>query len=134
MANELLSSLKILLSQIQQGEKNATDVVKNLNTWARDIGELIKDKVEEEVERSVKKMGFVKKDEYRALEIRVQRLESQLKRSSRSTVKVSEKISTTKKAKNTSSSISKKRNTVKKRSTTLEKKSARGSKRKAVKA
>ena len=79
MANELLSSLKILLTQFQQGEKNASDVVKNLNTWAREIGDIIKDKVEEEVERSVKKMGFVKREEHRALEMRVQKLESQLK-------------------------------------------------------
>ena len=79
MANELLSSLKILLTQFQQGEKNASDVVKNLNTWAREIGDIIKDKVEEEVERSVKKMGFVKGEDHRALEMRVQKLELQLK-------------------------------------------------------
>lgn len=82
MASEVLSSIKVLLSQLQQGEKNASDVVRNLNTWAREIGDLIKDKVEEEVERSVKKMGFVKREEYRSLEARVKALEAHIKATS----------------------------------------------------
>ena len=131
MANELLSSLKILLSQIQQGEKNATDVVKNLNTWARDIGELIKDKVEEEVERSVKKMGFVKKDEYRALEVRVQRLETQLKRSSTATAKA--KSSPVRKAKKTATSKAQKSNTAKRKSSKQGNRAVQSSKRKVSK-
>ena len=131
MAHELLSSLKILLSQIQQGEKNATDVVKNLNTWARDIGELIKDKVEEEVERSVKKMGFVKKDEYRALEVRVQRLETQLKPSSTATAKA--KISPVRKAKKTATSKAQKSNTAKRKSSKQGNRAVQSSKRKATK-
>lgn len=78
MANDLFSSLKTLLSQVQQGEKNASDLLKALNTWAKEIGDLVKDKVEEEVERSVKKMGFVKKEQFLALEQRVKVLEKSL--------------------------------------------------------
>ena len=76
MANDLFSSLKILVQQFQEGEKNASDLMKSLNTWAKEIGDLIKNKVEEEVESSVKKMGFVKKDQFVALEARVKKLES----------------------------------------------------------
>lgn len=76
MANDLFASLKTLVTQFQEGEKNASDLMHSLNTWARDIGDLIRDKVEEEVESSVKKMGFVKRDEFNALEARLRELES----------------------------------------------------------
>lgn len=105
MASELLSSIKVLLSQFQQGEKNASDVVKNLNTWAREIGDIIKDKVEEEVERSVKKMGFVKKEEYRSLEARVKALEGRITSiSSKSPSREGQKPSQRRSAKKSSSS------------------------------
>ena len=81
MARDVLSSLKTLLAQLQEGERNASDLVKGLNTWAREIGDLIKDKVEEEVERSVKKMGFVKREQFAALEARVKFLEKSLAKS-----------------------------------------------------
>ena len=75
MANDLFSSLKTLISQIQEGEKNASDLVKSLNQWAQEIGDIVKDKVEEEFETRVKKMGFVKKEEFSALQARVKELE-----------------------------------------------------------
>lgn len=75
MARDFVNSLKVLLAQLQEGEKNASDLLKGLNIWAREVGDLIKDKVEEEVERSVKKMGFVKKEQFASLEARVRTLE-----------------------------------------------------------
>ena len=99
MANDLLASLKTLLSQFQEGEKNATDLIKSLNQWAREIGEIIKDKVEEEVESSVKKMGFVKREDFLALQARVKALEGQNK--SRG------KVASTKKSENKKSAINK---------------------------
>lgn len=79
MARDIFSSLKTLLAQFQEGEKNGSDLIKALNAWAREIGDLIKDKVEEEVERSVKKMGFVKREQFAALESRVRELEKSTK-------------------------------------------------------
>lgn len=75
MASELFTAMKVLFAQVQEGEKNASDVMKSLNQWAREIGDIIKDKVAEEVETSVAKMGFIKKEEFTALERRVKELE-----------------------------------------------------------
>lgn len=85
MASEFMTSLKTVLQQLQDKEKSTSDLVKNLNTWAREVGDLIKNKVEEEVETSVKKMGFVKAERFTALEARVKKLESA--RTSKSSVK-----------------------------------------------
>jgi hypothetical protein len=64
MASDLLSTLRVYLSKISDGEHNPSEVVSALNTWLRDSGESIKVKIEEEVERSVKKMGFVKQADF----------------------------------------------------------------------
>jgi len=85
MAGDLFTSLKVLLSQLQEGEKSASDLRKSVSTWARDISDLIRDKVEEEVEASVKKMGFIKRDQYLALESRVAELEKKLVKKGRTT-------------------------------------------------
>ena len=123
MASEFISSMKILLEQLQQGEKNASDVMKNFNIWAREIGDLIKDKVEDEVERSVKRMGFVKKDEYKALEVRVQKLEAALnKRAVRANAKV----------KSAAGKVSPKKKTAPRTQVSTKKVSARTVRRKAV--
>jgi len=83
MARDIFSSLKTLLAQFQEGEKNGSDLIKALNAWARESGDLIKDKVEEEGERSVKKMGFVKREQFAALESRVRELEKSTKASNK---------------------------------------------------
>jgi hypothetical protein len=64
MASDLFSTLRVYLSKISEGDHNPSEVVAALNTWLRDSGESIKVKVEEEVERSVKKMGFVKQADF----------------------------------------------------------------------
>jgi BMFP domain-containing protein YqiC len=49
------------------GDKSATDVADSVNTWLKEGGEALKVKIEDEVERSVSKMGFVKRGEFEAL-------------------------------------------------------------------
>ena len=111
MARDFVTSLKVLLSQLQEGERSASDLLKGLNIWAREVGDLIKDKVEEEVERSVKKMGFVKKEQFSSLEARVRTLEKNVK-SSRATTS-QQKSSTAPKTRKKSAKISKKKATTK---------------------
>lgn len=93
MASDFLTSLKTLLQQVQEKEKSPSDLVRNLNSWAREIGELIKSKVEEEVESSVKKMGFVEKRDLAALEARIARLENMQRRLKKKAVKSATKKS-----------------------------------------
>lgn len=65
--SDFLSTLKSFANNVQLGNKSATDVADSLNAWLKESGEALKVKIEDEVERSVSKMGFVKRGEFEAL-------------------------------------------------------------------
>jgi hypothetical protein len=77
MANDIFSTLRTYLSKISDGDKNASEVASTVNQWLREGGEALKIKIEDEVERSVSKMGFVKCGEFEALKEEVARLRMQ---------------------------------------------------------
>jgi len=74
MANDIFSTLRTYLNKVSDGDKNASEVASTVNQWLREGGEALKIKVEDEVERSVSKMGFVKRGEFEALKEEVARL------------------------------------------------------------
>ena len=74
MANDIFSTLRTYLTKVSDGEKSATEVAAAVNAWMREGGEALKVKIEDEVERSVTKMGFVKRGEFEALKEEVARL------------------------------------------------------------
>ena len=76
MANDIFSTLRTYLTKVSDGEKSATEVAAAVNAWMREGGEARKVKIEDEVERSVTKMGFVKRGEFEALKEEVARLKS----------------------------------------------------------
>jgi BMFP domain-containing protein YqiC len=55
------------VNNVQIGDKSATQVADSVNAWLKEGGEALKVKIEDEVERSVSKMGFVKRGEFEAL-------------------------------------------------------------------
>ncbi|MEK6648584.1 MAG: hypothetical protein AABY37_04635 [Actinomycetota bacterium] len=71
MAKDLFSALKVYLTKVTDGERSPKEIVSEVSTWVRESGESVKSKIEEEVEKSVSKMGFVKREE-------VDRLKSEL--------------------------------------------------------
>ena len=89
--SDFLSTLKSLSNNVQLGNKTATDVADSLNAWLKEGGEALKVKIEDEVERSVSKMGFVKRGEFEALKQEVAALK-------KGTTKKSAKKATVKKA------------------------------------
>ncbi len=89
--SDFLSTLKSLSNNVQLGNKTATDVADSVNAWLKEGGEALKVKIEDEVERSVSKMGFVKRGEFEALKQEVAALK-------KGTPKKSEKKATVKKA------------------------------------
>ena len=89
--SDFLSTLKSLSNNVQLGNKTATDVADSVNAWLKDGGEALKVKIEDEVERSVSKMGFVKRGEFEALKQEVAALK-------KGTTKKSAKKATVKKA------------------------------------
>jgi BMFP domain-containing protein YqiC len=89
--SDFLSTLKSFANNVHLGDKSATDVADSVNTWLKEGGEALKVKIEDEVERSVSKMGFVKRGEFEALKQEVAALK-------KGTPKKSAKKATVKKA------------------------------------
>lgn len=79
MANDLLSALRTYLTKISSGEKTPQEVAAALNAWARESGEAIKVKIEEEVKKNVSRMGFAKASDLKRLEREVMELKSLLR-------------------------------------------------------
>ena len=98
MANDLLSALRTYLSKVSSGEKSPQEVAAALNAWARESGEAIKVRVEEELQRSAKKMGFAKQEDLDRLAREVEVLKSKLVVGGRSGAATAKKTSTKKTA------------------------------------
>ena len=79
--NDFLSTLKSIANNVQLGNKSATDVADSVNAWIKESSEALKVKIEDEVERSVSKMGFVKRGEFEALKQEVASLKKGAKKS-----------------------------------------------------
>ena len=95
--SDFLSTLKSFANNVHLGDKSATDVADSVNAWLKEGGEALKVKIEDEVERSVSKMGFVKRGEFEALKQEVASLKkgSTVKKSSK---KIASKPNASKKA------------------------------------
>ena len=97
---DFFSTLKSFANNVHLGDKSATEVADSVNAWLKEGGEALKVKIEDEVERSVSKMGFVKRGEFEALKQEVASLKkgkTATKSSKKSTVKKSAVKKTVKK-------------------------------------
>ena len=74
MANDLFDSLRTYINKVTVNEKSAAEIANSVNAWVRESGEAVKLKIEEEVEASVLRMGFVKRAEFEALAAEVAKL------------------------------------------------------------
>ena len=83
--SDFLSTLKSIANNVQLGNKSATDVADSVNAWIKESSEALKVKIEDEVERSVSKMGFVKRGEFEALKQEVASLKNGGKRTTTGT-------------------------------------------------
>mgnify|MGYP000906695396 FL=1 len=70
-SNDLFSTLRTYISKVTEGEKSPAEVAAALNGWARESADALKSKIHEEVEASVSKMGFVKREEFDRLAAQV---------------------------------------------------------------
>ena len=59
--SDIKATIKSLIENLQLGNKSGTEVAQSVNVWLKEGGEALKVKIEDEVERSVSKMGFVKR-------------------------------------------------------------------------
>ena len=74
--NDLRSTFISFTENLASGNKSAADVADSLNSWLKEGGEALRVKIEDEVERSVSKMGFIKRGEFEALRQQVAELAS----------------------------------------------------------
>jgi hypothetical protein len=74
MANDLFDSLRTYITKVSVNAKSAAEIANSENAWVRESGEAVKQKIEEEVEASVLRMGFVKRAEFEALAAEVAKL------------------------------------------------------------
>ena len=65
--SDIKATIKSLIENVQLGNKSGTEVAQSVNLFLKEGGEALKVKIEDEVERSVSKMGFVKRGEFEAL-------------------------------------------------------------------
>jgi BMFP domain-containing protein YqiC len=70
-ANDLFSTLRTYIGKVTEGERTPAEVAAAVNSWARESAEALKAKIHEEVEASVAKMGFIKRDEFDRLAAQV---------------------------------------------------------------
>ncbi len=70
-ANDLFSTLRTYISKVTEGERTPAEVAAAINSWARESADALKAKIHEEVEASVSKMGFIKRDEFDRLAAQV---------------------------------------------------------------
>ena len=91
--SDIKATIKSLIENLQLGNKSGTEVAQSVNLWLKEGGEALKLKIEDEVERSVSKMGFVKRGEFEALKQEV----AALKKGSASAKKSPAKKSSAKK-------------------------------------
>jgi BMFP domain-containing protein YqiC len=97
MANDLFDSLRTYINKVSVNEKSAAEIANSVNAWVRESGEAVKQKIEEEVESTVLRMGFVKRAEFDALAAEVARLGGKPISKKTSAKKTSAKKSATKK-------------------------------------
>jgi len=95
--SDIKATIKSLIENVQLGNKSGTEVAQSVNVWLKEGGEALKVKIEDEVERSVSKMGFVKRGEFEALKQEV----AALKKGGASAKKSPSKKSAVKKIKKT---------------------------------
>jgi len=70
-SNDLFSTLLTYLTKVTEGERTPAEVAAAVNSWARESADALKAKIHEEVESSVAKMGFIKREEFDRLAAQV---------------------------------------------------------------
>jgi len=70
-SNDLFSTLRTYLTKVTEGERPPAEVAAAVNSWARESADALKAKIHEEVESSVAKMGFIKREEFDRLAAQV---------------------------------------------------------------
>ena len=119
MATDINSILKKYLAAMGKSEISASELTKDLRVWVVENGEVVKEKIENRIDETASRMGFVKVSDLDNLLARISDLESRLpdsktkvkrsvKKSAASSIKKSVKKSSKNSVKKSSGTTTKK--------------------------
>ena len=78
MATDINSILKKYLAAMGKSEISASELAKDLRVWVVENGEVVKEKIENRIDETASRMGFVKASDLDNLLARISDLESRL--------------------------------------------------------
>jgi polyhydroxyalkanoate synthesis regulator phasin len=78
MATDINSILKKYLAAMGKSEVSASELTKELRVWVLENGEVVKEKIENRIDETASRMGFVKASDLDNLLARISDLESRL--------------------------------------------------------
>ena len=79
MASDLNTILKKYLANLGKNEEAAVELTRNIRNWVVQNGEIVKERIETQIEETAVRMGFAKTSELENLNNRIAELESRLK-------------------------------------------------------
>ena len=78
MASELNAILKKYLANLGKNEEAVGELTRNVRSWIVQNGEIVKEKIETQIDEAAVRMGFAKTSEIENLNSRIAELESRL--------------------------------------------------------
>jgi hypothetical protein len=78
MASDLNSILKKYLANLGKNEETITELTRDFRSWVLKNGEIVKDRIESQIDETAVRMGFAKTTEIDNLNARIAELESRL--------------------------------------------------------
>lgn len=79
MASDLNTILKKYLANLGKNEEAAVELTRSIKSWVVQNGEIVRERIESQIDETVVRMGFAKSSEIENLNARIAELENRLK-------------------------------------------------------
>jgi hypothetical protein len=79
MASDLNTILKNYLANLGKNEEAAVELTRSIRSWVVQNGEMVKERIESQIDETAVRMGFAKTSEIENLNSRIAELENRLK-------------------------------------------------------
>ena len=79
MASDLNTILKKYLANLGKNEEAAVELTRSIKSWVVQNGEIVKERIESQIDETAVRMGFAKSSEIENLNARIAELENRLK-------------------------------------------------------
>lgn len=79
MASDLNTILKKYLANLGKNEEAAVELTRSIKSWLVQNGEIVKERIESQIDETAVRMGFAKSSEIESLNARIAELENRLK-------------------------------------------------------